>query len=81
MRIGIDIMGGDYAPAETVKGAILAAGSLPADISIVLIGDSDIIRDELKKNNQPEDRLEIINASQEILMAEHPTKAIQQKPD
>ncbi len=43
MRIGIDMMGGDFAPGSTIGGAILARESLPVDTEIVLIGDQDII--------------------------------------
>ena len=44
MRIGIDIMGGDYAPQKTVQGAILALNELPSDTKIVLFGrKSEII--------------------------------------
>ena len=39
MRIGIDIMGGDYAPQKSVHGAILAFNELPKNISIVLFGE------------------------------------------
>ena len=38
MRIGIDIMGGDFAPKKTVHGTILALEELPSDIEIVLFG-------------------------------------------
>ncbi|MEP7167759.1 MAG: phosphate--acyl-ACP acyltransferase, partial [Bacteroidota bacterium] len=51
MRIGIDIMGGDYAPLETTLGAILAFKELPADVKIVLIGDKPSIVSVMKENN------------------------------
>ena len=41
MRIGIDILGGDYAPEATVCGSILAATGLPAGSRLVLIGDEN----------------------------------------
>jgi len=43
MRIGIDAMGGDFAPQATVEGVILACKNLPKDITIVLIGDKNAI--------------------------------------
>jgi glycerol-3-phosphate acyltransferase PlsX len=38
MRIGLDIMGGDYAPKKTVHGAILALSELPKNVTLVLFG-------------------------------------------
>ena len=38
MKIGIDIMGGDFAPASTIQGAILSINELPSNISVVLFG-------------------------------------------
>ena len=49
MKIGIDIMGGDYAPNKTVEGAILANENFPNNIKIVLFGNIDVIESELKK--------------------------------
>ena len=49
MRIGIDIMGGDYAPQKTVHGAILALDELPNNTDIVLFcTHSFAIRHELE---------------------------------
>ncbi len=48
MRIGIDIMGGDYAPQKTVHGAILALNELPKDTTVVLFGKESQILAELK---------------------------------
>ena len=81
MRIGIDIMGGDFAPRETVLGAIDARRQLPASIEIVLIGNKDEILLELKKENADESLFHFEHCTEVIGMAEHPTKAIQQKPD
>ena len=51
MRIGIDIMGGDFAPKKTVHGAILALKELPSDTEIVLFGRRNEILSELKQQN------------------------------
>ena len=48
MRIGIDIMGGDFAPQKTVHGAILAQKELTEGTSIVLFGDKNKILFQLK---------------------------------
>ena len=41
MKIGIDILGGDFAPDANIAGAVLARKELPQDVTIVLIGDQD----------------------------------------
>ena len=74
-------MGGDFAPLETVNGAILALAELPQDTKLVLIGDSALISSEIKKAGVDISRFEIVNTTEVIGMGEHPTKAIQQKPN
>jgi len=81
MRIGIDIMGGDYAPKKTVHGAILALNELPSDTKIVLFGRESEILSELKKHNTNANNFEIIDCTDVISMGEHPTKAIKSKPN
>ena len=80
MRIGIDIMGGDYAPNKTVEGAILANENLPNNIKLVLFGNKNNILIRVKKINYDKNVFDIINCSEVIKMDEHPTKAIKQKP-
>ena len=81
MRIGIDIMGGDYAPQKTVHGAILALNELLSDTKIVLFGRESEILSELKQYNINTDNFEIINCTDVIDMGEHPTKAFKSKPN
>jgi glycerol-3-phosphate acyltransferase PlsX len=81
MRIGIDIMGGDYAPQKTVHGAILALNELPNDTEIVLFGRESEILSELKQHNFAANNFEIIDCSDVIGMGEHPTKAFKSKPN
>jgi phosphate acyltransferase len=81
MKIGIDVMGGDFAPEQTVLGAIEARKELPADVELVLLGDREKILAVLKTFNADEKQFDIVHCSEVIGMAEHPTKAIQQKPD
>lgn len=81
MKIGLDVMGGDFAPKATLEGAIMARQTLLADDDLVLIGQEDLIRDELiAMNANPEDFI-IAHASQVIEMGDSPTKALIQKPD
>jgi glycerol-3-phosphate acyltransferase PlsX len=81
MKIGLDIMGGDYAPKAAVLGAIEAYKVLSAQQKLVLIGDRDIAVSILQENNFSADHFEFVHTSEVIGMGEHPTKAIVQKPD
>jgi glycerol-3-phosphate acyltransferase PlsX len=81
MRIGIDIMGGDFAPEQTVLGSIEARKELNSDIELVLLGDKDAILSILKRENVDPSKFIIEHCTEVIGMAEHPTKAIQQKQD
>ncbi|MGZ3753091.1 MAG: phosphate acyltransferase PlsX, partial [Mucilaginibacter sp.] len=81
MKIGLDTMGGDFAPQATVLGAIAAYKALSADQKLVLIGDKDIAVSILHENNFSPDHFEFVHTTEVIGMAEHPTKAVIQKPD
>ncbi len=81
MKIGIDIMGGDFAPDATVSGAVLAYNELPKDVRLVLIGDKEQILACLAKEGADENNFDIVHASEVIGMGEHPTKAFSQKPN
>ena len=81
MRIGLDIMGGDYAPEKTVHGAILAISELPKNVTLVLFGKKNQIISELKKHDFSEDKFEIIDCDEIISMHEHATKAFRKKPN
>lgn len=80
MKIGLDIMGGDFAPKNCLDGAIMALESLPSNVTIVLIGDSEKAKNYLKEKGVTEDKFEFIHATDVIEMGEHPTKALAQKP-
>lgn len=75
MRIAVDAMGGDHAPAEIVKGAAQAAVEYGIDIS--LVGVPALIQPLL--NNQP--RLQLVPCTQVVAMGEHPAQAVRNKPD
>jgi glycerol-3-phosphate acyltransferase PlsX len=81
MKIGLDIMGGDFAPKAAVLGAIEAYKALSADQKLVLIGDKEIAATILQENNVSPDHFEFVHTTEVIGMGEHPTKAIVQKPD
>ncbi|MES2286403.1 MAG: phosphate acyltransferase PlsX [Bacteroidota bacterium] len=81
MKIGIDIMGGDFAPDATVSGAILAYNELPSTVRLVLIGDKEQIISSLTEKGADSNNFDIVHASEVISMGEHPTKAFTQKPN
>jgi phosphate acyltransferase len=81
MKIGLDVMGGDYAPTTTVAGAVLAQKEIPASDRIVLIGDESIILEQLKAAGSHPDLFDIVHADEVIGMGESPTKAFTQKPN
>ena len=80
IRIGIDIMGGDFAPNKTIEGSILAAKDLGQNVQLVLIGDETKIINELKLKGFDSSSFEIVHAPEVIEMGDHPTKALVKKP-
>ncbi|MBU8893691.1 MAG: phosphate acyltransferase PlsX [Bacteroidales bacterium] len=81
MRIGIDIMGGDFAPEATVLGAILAHKEMSSEDRIVLIGDQEQIFEILNREKVDPEIFDIVHASQIIDMNDHPAKAYKKKQD
>jgi glycerol-3-phosphate acyltransferase PlsX len=81
MKIGIDILGGDFAPEANIAGAVLAKKELPQDVQIVLIGDQEQILSGLNALGESGDDYLISHAPDVITMHDHPTRAIPQKPN
>jgi glycerol-3-phosphate acyltransferase PlsX len=81
MKIGIDILGGDFAPDANLSGAVLAKKELPGDVKLVLLGDRDQISSGLLSLNVNPNDFEIVHAPDVITMHDHPTRAIPQKPN
>ncbi|MBN8673452.1 MAG: phosphate acyltransferase PlsX [Chitinophagales bacterium] len=78
MNIGLDMMGGDFAPLEAVKGVQqYLAESTTA--TLFLIGNKEQINPLLREYKVPTDRINVIHADQVIGMHEHPTKALKEK--
>jgi len=80
MRIGIDAMGGDYAPLEAIKGAVLAKAEFPS-VELVMFGVQSDIENIAKQENLDIQNIEIVHCSQVVEMSEHPVKAIAGKRD
>lgn len=79
MKIALDAMGGDFAPEETIKGAIEAISE--NNLNIVLVGREHEIVKELNKYRYDQNKIEIVNADEVIEMHEHPAFAVKQKED
>lgn len=74
----LDAMGGDHAPGEMVKGAIDAV-NMRDDIKVILVGQEDVIKEEIGKYQYPEDKIGIVHAEEVIETAEPPVNAIRKK--
>jgi glycerol-3-phosphate acyltransferase PlsX len=81
MRIGLDIMGGDFAPQATIGGALLAVDVLDASCRLVLIGDVPSIKTSLQREGVSTERFDFVHASEVIEMGENPTRAFTQKSE
>ncbi len=78
-RIAIDAMGGDFGPSEIVPAAVFVLAR-HADLQLILVGQQDRLREELKKLNLSEsDRLQIRHAPEVVEMDESPSLALRNK--
>lgn len=80
VRVVVDAMGGDNAPAEPVRGAVEAVQSRE-DIEVILTGRRQAIEAELSKCGYSGDRIKIVNAEEIIETGEPPVNAIRRKKD
>lgn len=80
VRVAVDAMGGDNAPFVTVKGAVDAIKESDS-LKVFLVGKRDAVESELAKYTYDKDRIEVVNASEVIEMAEPPVMAIRTKKD
>ena len=78
IKIVIDAMGGDFAPAQQVKGAVEALAK-DKELSVVLTGDESAVKAELSKYPYDPSRVEIVHAPEVITNDEVPTKAVKTK--
>ena len=82
MRIGLDIMGGDYAPAETIKGVHSYFEQTPdSSVHLLLIGNADAAAPYMSLLDPYQHRFTFVEAGEVIGMNEHPTKALKEKPN
>lgn len=85
LRLAIDAMGGDRGPEVVVRGAVRFFSESPSSfsggVSLVLVGDKDILSGLLASNRGVRLPIELQHSSQTITMAEHPAEALRAKPD
>ncbi len=79
MNIGLDMMGGDFAPLEAVKGISIYLQSAPSNVHLILTGDEAQVLPLLNEYNIPTNKYTLIHAPEVIEMHEHPTKALKEK--
>ncbi|PZF74231.1 phosphate acyltransferase PlsX [Taibaiella soli] len=82
MKIGLDIMGGDYAPVEAIKGVqLFFEQSTDPSVHLLLIGNPEAAAPYLSMLEPYQSRYTLVPATQVVGMHEHPTKALKEKPD
>lgn len=79
MNIGLDMMGGDLAPLEAVKGVLQYLSEEESSSILWLIGNKQRVESLLTEYKVPAERVRVIHAEQVINMHEHPTKALKEK--
>ena len=80
IKIAVDCLGGDHSPSANVEGALLALKDF-SDISVVLYGDEKSINAELKDKDYPKDRVEIVNAPEQVDGNDKPINAVRLKKE
>lgn len=80
MNIGLDMMGGDFAPLEAVKGIQLFMSENHSSVNIFCIGDETIVTPLMKELSVSSPNFHFIHAPEVIGYHEHPTKALKEKP-
>ncbi|MDA1189877.1 MAG: phosphate--acyl-ACP acyltransferase, partial [Chloroflexi bacterium] len=78
VRIAVDAMGGDFAPAETVAGAVLAARK--GDVHIALVGDPERLNQELAKHDTKGLPIMVVPSEGVVVEGESPMQSYRQKP-
>ncbi|MBF0622497.1 MAG: phosphate acyltransferase PlsX [Magnetococcales bacterium] len=80
IRIALDAMGGDNAPHAVIKGAVRAVKRNPST-AFILVGQEEVIREQLKLEGVAEGTFQIQPATQVVEMGEHPLVALRTKKD
>jgi len=81
MNLALDMMGGDYAPVEAVKGLQLYLKNNKDNVNVYCIGDELQLRSLFNEYKIESEQIVIVNTTEVIGYHEHPTKALKDKPD
>lgn len=80
IRIALDAMGGDSAPAVPVAGAAEALGELPESCEILLVGPEAEVRRAMQEAGLTSNRVRVVHAPEIVTMSDKPLAAIRAKP-
>jgi phosphate acyltransferase len=80
MTIGLDMMGGDFAPLEAIKGVRQYLDETPSPARICVVGDKAALEPLIAEHQLPADRIHLVHAPEVIGMDEPPTRALKDKP-
>jgi len=82
MRLGIDAMGGDYAPLECIRGAkLFCQENNSGKYELVLFGDVEKMRPMLEAEGEADSCISLVHTTEVIEMGESPTRALVAKPN
>jgi glycerol-3-phosphate acyltransferase PlsX len=81
MRIAVDAMGGDHAPAALVEGALRAARELEKVTQVILVGQESVLKAELAKHGPTPGKIVIHHCTEVVDMGESPAVAVRRKKD
>ena len=80
VRVALDLLGGDAAPAAVLDGALLVADECP-DVRVVLVGPEEVVASGLADRGLAPETFEVVNATQVVAMDEDPARAVRAKRD
>jgi glycerol-3-phosphate acyltransferase PlsX len=81
MKLAVDAMGGDFAPANVVAGVAEALGEEGAISRLYLVGDQHRVQEELRRHGHADPRVQIVHASEVIAMQDPAAQAVRRKKD
>lgn len=81
MRIGIDIMGGDFSPGSPIEGSLLARQELPPEVEIVFLGNKNTIESYARKKRLDLSLFEIIHTEHQLVPGANPLQSFSKNPN
>lgn len=81
MRIALDAMGTDRAPAPEVAGAIEALRASASDAEVILVGDEKVVRAEIARHEDVPEGLRVLHAPDRVTASDAPASVLRRKPD